>query len=83
MILLWNSVTVMILLSVNAVNLSQAVRGRRIAIARAFLKNAPVLLLDEATSALDNENEAIVQQSIESLMKNRTDSLLLHTGCLQ
>ena len=45
---------------------------QRIAIARAFLKNAPVLLLDEATSALDNENEAIVQQSIESLMKNRT-----------
>ena len=39
---------------------------QRIAIARAFLKNAPVLLLDEATSALDNENEAIVQQSIES-----------------
>ena len=43
-----------------------------------FLKNAPVLLLDEATSALDNENEAIVQQSIESLMKNRTVIVVAH-----
>ena len=51
---------------------------QRIAIARAFLKNAPVLLLDEATSALDNENEAIVQQSIESLMKNRTVIVVAH-----
>lgn len=51
---------------------------QRIAIARAFLKNSPVLLLDEATSALDNENEAVVQQSIESLMKNRTVIVVAH-----
>lgn len=51
---------------------------QRIAIARAFLKNAPILLLDEATSALDNENEAIVQKSIEKLMKNRTVIVIAH-----
>lgn len=51
---------------------------QRIAIARAFLKNAPILLLDEATSALDNENEVIVQSSIEELMKNRTVIVIAH-----
>lgn len=51
---------------------------QRIAIARAFLKNAPILLLDEATSALDNENEIIVQSSIEELMKNRTVIVIAH-----
>lgn len=51
---------------------------QRIAIARAFLKNAPVLLLDEATSALDNENEVIVQSSIDALMKNRTVLVIAH-----
>lgn len=51
---------------------------QRIAIARAFLKNAPILLLDEATSALDNENEIIVQNSIEKLMKNRTVIVIAH-----
>ncbi|MCI5893516.1 MAG: ABC transporter ATP-binding protein/permease [Clostridiales bacterium] len=51
---------------------------QRIAIARAFLKNAPILLLDEATSALDNENEVIVQSSIEALMQNRTVIVIAH-----
>lgn len=51
---------------------------QRIAIARAFLKNAPILLLDEATSALDNENEVIVQSSIDELMKNRTVIVIAH-----
>ncbi len=51
---------------------------QRIAIARAFLKNSPILLLDEATSALDNENEVIVQSSIEALMKNRTVIVIAH-----
>jgi ABC-type multidrug transport system fused ATPase/permease subunit len=45
---------------------------QRISIARAFLKNAPILILDEATSALDNENEAIVQHSLEKLCKGKT-----------
>ena len=45
---------------------------QRIAIARALLKNAPILFLDEATSALDNITERKIQNSISSLMKNKT-----------
>lgn len=51
---------------------------QRIAIARAFLRNAPILILDEATSALDNKSEAIVQQAIENLMKNKTVFIIAH-----
>lgn len=51
---------------------------QRIAIARAFIKNAPILVLDEATSALDNKSEAIVQQAIDNLMKDRTVLVIAH-----
>ncbi len=51
---------------------------QRIAIARAFLKNAPIVILDEATSALDNKSEAVVQQAIENLMKDRTVFIIAH-----
>jgi subfamily B ATP-binding cassette protein MsbA len=51
---------------------------QRVAIARAFIKNAPILILDEATSALDNKSEAIVQQAIDNLMKNRTVLVIAH-----
>ncbi len=51
---------------------------QRVAIARAFLKNAPIVILDEATSALDNKSEAIVQQAIENLMKDRTVFVIAH-----
>lgn len=51
---------------------------QRVAIARAFLKNAPIIILDEATSALDNKSEAIVQQAIDNLMKNRTVFVIAH-----
>lgn len=51
---------------------------QRIAIARAFLKNAPILLLDEATSALDSESEQKVQLAIEELMKGRTILVVAH-----
>ncbi len=51
---------------------------QRIAIARAFIKNAPVVILDEATSALDNKSEAVVQQAIENLMKDRTVFIIAH-----
>ena len=51
---------------------------QRIAIARAFIKNAPIVILDEATSALDNKSEAVVQQAIENLMKDRTVIVIAH-----
>lgn len=51
---------------------------QRISIARVFLKNPPILIFDEATSALDNESEKVVQESLESLAKNRTTFVIAH-----
>lgn len=51
---------------------------QRIAIARALLKNPPIMILDEATSALDTESEKLVQEAIETLMKNRTSFVVAH-----
>ena len=51
---------------------------QRIAIARALLNDAPVLILDEATSALDNESERYIQNSLETLMENRTTLVIAH-----
>lgn len=51
---------------------------QRIAIARAVLKNSPILILDEATSAVDNETEALIQQAIDELSKNRTVIVIAH-----
>ena len=51
---------------------------QRLSIARVFLKNPPILIFDEATSALDNESERIVQESLESLAKNRTTLVIAH-----
>ncbi len=51
---------------------------QRIAIARAILKDAPILVLDEATSALDSESEKLIQQSLDSLMKDRTSIVIAH-----
>jgi len=51
---------------------------QRLSIARAFLKDAPILLLDEATSSLDTESEHLVQEAINSLMKNRTTLVIAH-----
>ncbi len=51
---------------------------QRLAIARAFLKDAPILVLDEATSALDSESEQHIQQALNTLMKGRTTFVIAH-----
>ena len=51
---------------------------QRIALARAFLKPAPILLLDEATSALDAVTEANISQSLDKLSENTTTIIVAH-----
>lgn len=51
---------------------------QRLAIARAFLKNAPILILDEPTSALDAESEAQLLETLERLMDGRTTFIIAH-----
>ncbi len=51
---------------------------QRIAIARVFLKDAPILLLDEATSALDSEVESAIQDSLYGLMEGKTVIAIAH-----
>ena len=51
---------------------------QRIAIARVFLKDAPILILDEATSALDSEVEAAIQNSLDDLMQGKTVIAIAH-----
>lgn len=51
---------------------------QRLSIARIFLNNPPVLILDEATSALDLENEAIIQEALDVLSKDRTTLIVAH-----
>ncbi|NNH25964.1 ABC transporter ATP-binding protein [Acinetobacter terrestris] len=51
---------------------------QRVAIARVFLKDAPILILDEATSALDSEVEAAIQSSLDDLMEGKTVIAIAH-----
>ncbi|TYR74617.1 ABC transporter ATP-binding protein [Rossellomorea vietnamensis] len=51
---------------------------QRLAIARMFLKDPSILILDEATSALDTETEAIIQEALNDLSKDRTTLIIAH-----
>ena len=53
-------------------------QAQRIALARAFLKDAPFLILDEATSNLDPENEALIEEATKRLMEGRTVLIIAH-----
>ena len=53
-------------------------QAQRIALARAFLKDAPLLILDEASSALDPEHEALLQESVARLVRGRTVLAVAH-----
>jgi len=51
---------------------------QRLAIARAILANPKIIILDEATSNLDTESEALIQKSLNELVKNRTTIVIAH-----
>jgi ATP-binding cassette, subfamily C, bacterial CydD len=53
-------------------------QAQRIAIARAFLKDAPLLILDEPTSSLDVNSELLIQHALERLACNRTVLVIAH-----
>lgn len=51
---------------------------QRIAVARAFLKDAPILILDEPTSSIDSKTEAIILDALDRLMIGRTTFMVAH-----
>jgi len=51
---------------------------QRLALARAFLRNAPILILDEATSALDATSEEMIQQALSGLIQDKTVLIIAH-----
>jgi ATP-binding cassette subfamily B protein len=51
---------------------------QRIALARAFLKDAPLLIMDEPTSSIDIETESVIFDAMERLMKGRTTFMIAH-----
>lgn len=53
-------------------------QSQRIAIARIFLKNAPILVLDEATSQVDSITEGVIQDSLWQLMQDKTTIVVAH-----
>ena len=51
---------------------------QRIAVARAFIKDAPILILDEPTSSIDSRTEEVILDALEELMKDRTSFMIAH-----
>jgi len=51
---------------------------QRIAVARAFLKDAPILILDEPTSSIDSRTEAVILDALDQLMVGRTTFMIAH-----
>ena len=51
---------------------------QRLSIARAFLKNAPIIILDEISASLDVENEMKIQESLNTLIKDKTVVIISH-----
>jgi len=51
---------------------------QRIAVARAFLRDAPILILDEPTSSIDSKTEDVILDSLEDLMEGRTSFMIAH-----
>ena len=51
---------------------------QRLALARAFLRNAPILILDEATSALDSQSEQLIQEALKKLVIGKTVLIIAH-----
>ncbi|MDB6093875.1 MAG: msbA [Verrucomicrobia bacterium] len=51
---------------------------QRLALARAFLRNAPILILDEATSALDSQSEQLIQEALRKLVVGKTVLIIAH-----
>ena len=51
---------------------------QRIAVARAFLRDAPILILDEPTSSIDSKTETVILDALDKLMEGRTTILIAH-----
>jgi ATP-binding cassette subfamily B protein len=51
---------------------------QRIAVARAFIKDAPILILDEPTSSIDSKTEAVILDALDRLMEGRTTFMIAH-----
>jgi ABC-type multidrug transport system fused ATPase/permease subunit len=51
---------------------------QRIAVARAFLKNAPILILDEPTSSIDSKTEGVILEALDRLVLGRTTFIIAH-----